>query len=125
VEVFAQLTGGDSVLHVDTDATPSMLAERSVEAGPAGTFIATARLSFYDSNKHHTLPANQPVAVRHQSPRRRRLPPVLELPPRLYHLHLAEQPPNAVHDPRAVVARLEVKDGGGPGAPSPGTVFLR
>jgi hypothetical protein len=31
---------------------------------------------------------------------------------------------NAVHDPRAV-ARREVRGGGAPGAPPPGTVFLR
>ena len=31
---------------------------------------------------------------------------------------------NAVQDPRAV-ARLEVSGGGAPGAPPPGTVFLR
>jgi hypothetical protein len=50
VEVFAQPTGVDSVLDVDTDAAPPVLAESSVEAGAAGAFSATVRLSFYDTN---------------------------------------------------------------------------
>jgi hypothetical protein len=49
VEVFAHPTGVDSVLDVDTDAPPLVLAKSTVEADAAGAFTATVRLSFYDT----------------------------------------------------------------------------
>jgi hypothetical protein len=50
VEVFAQPTGVDSVMDVDTNAASPVLAESTVTVGPAGAFGAIVCLSFYDTN---------------------------------------------------------------------------
>ena len=48
VEVFAQPTAGEPAID-PSDASAPVLAESTVEAGAAGPFTATVRISFYDT----------------------------------------------------------------------------
>jgi hypothetical protein len=50
LEVFAQLAAGNPAIDPATDAAPPVLAKRTVEAGPTGSFSATVRLSLFDTH---------------------------------------------------------------------------
>jgi hypothetical protein len=49
VEIFAEHSETGSILEVDEDDTPPVLAQSSIEANPADASSVTITLSFYDT----------------------------------------------------------------------------